>query len=171
MRVDELRVDPEPVAGSAKTAGQHVSGAQLLASSPLLAPAANLVRWHHERADGSGYPDGLSGDQIPVEAGIISVCDAWDAMTYARHYRAALDPEHAHQILDDGAGTQWHTHAVDLLVQELDQNGAVSAAVFETVGRTQTHGEADDDVCLDALPDQVKRRLAHAVAAPANRLA
>lgn len=136
---------------------QHtLIGAELMARSPLLAPAADLVRWHHERPDGSGYPDGLEGDQIPVEASVISVCDGWDAMTYTRHYRAALQPEQARQILQDGAGAQWDTHAVELLLAELDQNGPVTTTVFDAVGQGDPAPISDDHVCSDALPDRFR---------------
>ena len=67
---------------------QHtVIGERILAAAPALAGAAQLVRWSHERVDGSGYPDGLSGDEIPLGARIIAVCDAFDAMTSTRPYR------------------------------------------------------------------------------------
>ena len=138
---------------------QHtITGAELMAGSPLLAPAAELVRWHHERADGSGYPDGLTGDRIPLEATLISVCDGWDAMTYTRHYRAALDPAEARQILREGAGTQWDSGAVELLLDELDQNGPVTTTVFDAVGRDHSHTDSGEHVCTDALPDRLRLR-------------
>lgn len=147
---------------------QHpLTGAELMAGSPLLALAADLVRSHHERADGTGYPDGLRGDQIPLEAGLISVCDGWDAMTYTRHYRVALEPDQARQILREGAGTQWDGRAVELLLEELDRHGQVTTTVFDAVGRSQPRSPADDHVCLDALPDLVKERLARRPSAPA----
>ena len=142
-----------------ETIKQHtIDGAELMASSPLLAPAAVLVRSHHERADGSGYPDGLSGDQIPVEAAIISVCDGWDAMTYTRHYRPALEPEQARAILREGSGSQWNTRAVDVLLDEIDRNGPVTTNIFDAVGRHDTSAHTADDVCLDALPDRLRTR-------------
>ncbi len=139
------------------TIKQHtLAGAELMASSPLLAPAADLVRWHHERADGSGYPDGLRGDQIPVEAGIIGACDGWDAMTYTRHYRAGLGPEEARHILQEGAGTQWDSRAISLLLEELDQHGPVTTTVFDAVGRDRPSGAENEHVCSDALPDRFR---------------
>ena len=133
-----------------------IDGAELMAGSPLLAPAAPLVRSHHERADGRGYPDGLSGNQIPVEAAIIAVCDSWDAMTYTRHYRAALEPDQARETLREGAGAQWDGLAVDLLLEEIDRNGPVTTNVFDAVGRHETTPHAHDEVCLDALPDRLR---------------
>ncbi|HVP05439.1 MAG TPA: HD domain-containing phosphohydrolase [Dehalococcoidia bacterium] len=66
-----------------------------------------IVRHHHERWDGGGYPDGLARDTIPLLARIVSVADAYDAMTSTRPYRAALPNEEAVRRLRDGAGTQW----------------------------------------------------------------
>ncbi|HZR93900.1 MAG TPA: HD domain-containing phosphohydrolase [Gaiellaceae bacterium] len=136
-----------------------VTGAELLAASPLLAGAADLVRWHHERPDGSGYPDGLSSGQIPLEAAIISACDGWDAMTYSRHYRAALEPAHARRILAEGAGTQWDSRAIALLEAELDENGPVETPLLDAVGRERSPAELGD-VCLDALPARLRAPLA-----------
>ena len=66
-----------------------------------------IVRWHHERWDGRGYPDGLAGDEIPLEARIITCCDSYNAMTTDRAYREALPPEVAAQELRDCAGSQF----------------------------------------------------------------
>ena len=71
---------------------------------------SEIIPWivaHHERWDGTGYPDGLAGEQIPLEARILSVCDAYDAMTSDRRYRAALSREEALAELAAGAGKQF----------------------------------------------------------------
>jgi hypothetical protein len=65
------------------------------------------ARHHHERFDGAGYPDGLKGDQIPFDARILAVADAYDAMTSDRSYRAALSHEEAVRRLEEGSGTQF----------------------------------------------------------------
>jgi HD-GYP domain-containing protein (c-di-GMP phosphodiesterase class II) len=70
------------------------------------------VRHHHERIDGKGYPDGLSGQQIPVLGRILAVADACDAMMRTRRYRAALAPEQIDAVLQAGAGTQWDATVV-----------------------------------------------------------
>lgn len=75
-----------------------------LASSSIIVP---MVLYHHERWDGAGYPDRLVGDQTPLMARIVSVADAFDAMTTTRCYRPALSCERALAILSDHAGTQW----------------------------------------------------------------
>jgi putative nucleotidyltransferase with HDIG domain len=75
-----------------------------------------IVRSHHERWDGSGYPDGLSGERIPVEARIIACCDTWNAMTTTRSYRAAMPFEAAVAELRLSAGTQLDPGVVDALL-------------------------------------------------------
>jgi putative two-component system response regulator len=77
------------------------------------AEVAPIVRSHHERWDGTGYPDRLRGDQIPLGARILAVVDAWDAMTTDRPYRSALERSEAVQRLRRGAGTQWDPNVVE----------------------------------------------------------
>jgi len=90
-----------------------VIGERILASAPALRAAAEIVRSSHERWDGAGYPDKLSGPQIPLGARIISVCDAFDAMTTPRPYARALSPEDALHELFRCAGTQFDPQVVD----------------------------------------------------------
>lgn len=71
-----------------------------------------IIRGHHERVDGRGYPDGLRGAKIPLEARIIAVADTFDALTSNRSYRKALSMERVLQIMKDGAGTQWDADVV-----------------------------------------------------------
>ena len=78
-----------------------------------------IIRHHHERFDGCGYPDGLSGDGIPLLARIISICDAFDALINDRPYRARVSVDQAIAILRGGAGTQWDPELVELFVAEL----------------------------------------------------
>lgn len=68
------------------------------------APVARLIRAHHEAFDGSGYPDGLQGEAIPLGARIVTIVDAYDAMTSVRPYRAAMEHETVLRILDEQAG-------------------------------------------------------------------
>jgi HD-GYP domain-containing protein (c-di-GMP phosphodiesterase class II) len=84
-----------------------------------------IVRWHHERWDGRGYPDGLAGERIPLEARIITACDSYNAMTTTRAYRAALPPDVAAQELRDCAGSQFDPAVVAavLAVLELRPSG------------------------------------------------
>jgi putative nucleotidyltransferase with HDIG domain len=93
---------------------QHpMLGARILSSLDFLAEEARTVRSHHERPDGRGYPDGLSGEAIPLAARIIAVADAFDAMRSIRSYRTALSEEAALAELRRGAGTQFDPAAVD----------------------------------------------------------
>ena len=84
-----------------------IIGERILGAAPALAAVARLVRSMHERFDGSGYPDALAGDAIPLGSRIVSVCDAFDAMTSERPYRAAMSREDALEELRRCAGTQF----------------------------------------------------------------
>lgn len=79
------------------------------------------VRWHHERQDGRGYPDGLKGDDIPLMARIMAVADGFDAMTSNRPYRDGMPFEKAESILQEGAGTQWDPDIVNAYFQIRDE--------------------------------------------------
>jgi len=94
-------------------------GAETLARIPGLEAVATIVRFHHERWDGAGYPDGLSGERIPLASRIISVCDAYGAMTCDRPYRSALGPDDALGEIRSGSGTQFDPDVVDALVAVL----------------------------------------------------
>jgi HD-GYP domain-containing protein (c-di-GMP phosphodiesterase class II) len=83
----------------------------------FMSEVGRIVRSHHERWDGGGYPDGLAGEAIPLEARIITVCDAYNAMTTTRSYRAALSPDVAAQELRDCAGSQFDATVVDAVLR------------------------------------------------------
>jgi HD-GYP domain-containing protein (c-di-GMP phosphodiesterase class II) len=89
-------------------------GADIVSRLEAYKPSVESIRHHHERWDGSGYPDGLAGERIPLGARIIAVADAFDAMTSDRVYRAALSPERALAELRAGAGAQFDQQIVDL---------------------------------------------------------
>ncbi len=91
----------------------------LLRVGGLLGEIGRVVRSCHERWDGGGYPDGLVGEQIPLLARIVSCCDAYNAMTSDRSYRAALPQETALAELRDGSGTQFDPRVVDALIAAL----------------------------------------------------
>ena len=93
-----------------------VFGEQLLVSAGLT-EIAGWVRHHHERVDGLGYPDGLSGGAIPLESRIIAVGDAYDAMVSERPYSSALTPAAAREELWRGAGTQFDEEIVDAFLE------------------------------------------------------
>jgi len=94
--------------------GHVVLGERILAPSLAESPVVlSVVRSHHERMDGSGFPDGLTGDQIPVEARIVAVVDAFDAMTTNRAYRPSRTPVDAVEELRRCAGSHFDTNVVD----------------------------------------------------------
>ncbi len=82
-------------------------GARLLRGHPLAALAHEAVMMHHEMPDGRGYPDGLSGEDIPLIARIVGICDAFDAMTSTRPYRKGMPVEKALSIIQEAAGKQF----------------------------------------------------------------
>jgi HD-GYP domain-containing protein (c-di-GMP phosphodiesterase class II) len=89
---------------------------QRLKGGGLLGEVGRIVRSCHERWDGGGYPDGLAGEAIPPIARIVSACDAFNAMTTDRSYRAALPVEEALDELRRNAGAQFDPKVVDALV-------------------------------------------------------
>jgi putative nucleotidyltransferase with HDIG domain len=91
-------------------------GAKLLDRIPCLKDVAPIVRSHHERWDGKGYPDRLSGDQIPVMARIVAVADAFHAMASRHNYREALPLSRAVDALAAGRGTQWDPSVIDAVL-------------------------------------------------------
>jgi putative nucleotidyltransferase with HDIG domain len=88
-----------------------------------------IVRHHHERWDGTGYPNGLAGRAIPLGARIVAVCDAFRAMTEDRPYRKALTEADARQELTDGIGSQFDGDCVEALFRALDRRGGTAEVV------------------------------------------
>lgn len=82
---------------------------------------ANIVRWHHERYDGRGYPGRLSGEQIPILTRVISICDAWDAMTSKRPYKDPLPKEKALKVLKKESGKQFDPELAPLFIKNIDK--------------------------------------------------
>ena len=92
------------------------AGAQLVMPLRRFHDALPYVLFHHERWDGDGYPAGLSGRRIPIEARLLAIADAFDAMISPRPYRGALTHAHALAEVEDGAGTQFDPVAAELFV-------------------------------------------------------
>lgn len=92
-------------------------GEQILKDVRALKDIAKIVKHHHERYDGNGYPDSLIGDQIPIESAIIAVADAYDAMTSNRIYRMAMTTERALKIIEEERGLQFHPEVVDAFMK------------------------------------------------------
>ena len=99
-----------------------VMGARILKNITSLPKLVTGARWHHEHYDGSGYPDGLSGTDIPEEARIIAVADAYDAMTSRRSYRSILPQHLVRQELIDGRGTQFDPAFADIMISMIDED-------------------------------------------------
>ncbi len=94
-------------------------GAELLMRYANFARGVSLVRHHHERWDGTGYPSGLKGEAIPLGARVIAVADAFDAMTMERAYRRSISAAQAAQVLIAGRGQQWDGVIVDALLRSI----------------------------------------------------
>jgi hypothetical protein len=93
-------------------------GAEMVGRVPGLEPAAALVRAHHERWDGCGYPDGLAGEGIPLASRVIGACDAFEAMVSDRPYRHRMSVDQALAELAAGAGTQFDPEVVEAVGRE-----------------------------------------------------
>ena len=100
-------------------------GAALLAHIGGFASEAPLVRGHHERLDGSGYPDGLRGSELTLEVRILGVCDVYDALTSERVYRRPLTRDQALLVLDQGRGSAYDPEVLDALARIIGATPAV----------------------------------------------
>jgi putative nucleotidyltransferase with HDIG domain len=105
-----------------------VVGEEMLKHIDFLVPVLPLVRHHHENWDGTGYPDGLAGSQIPIGARIIAVCDAFDAMTSDRPYGPSLALDVACQRMLDAAGTQFDPDCARMLIEVISEERAAAEA-------------------------------------------
>lgn len=95
--------------------GHTVRGWNVARRCRQLEEAASIIRWHHEKVDGTGYPDGLAGDAIPIEARIVAVADVWDALTWARAYKPAWPVEDAVALFQRDSGKHFDPGCVDAL--------------------------------------------------------
>ena len=94
-----------------------VIGARWLATTPGLAPLVPFARWHHERFDGTGYPDRRGGHEVPLTVALVGVCDCWDAITEPRPYREPCPVDDAIREMQAGSGRQWSRVLVDWLLE------------------------------------------------------
>jgi len=81
----------------------------------------NIAEYHHESVNGCGYPAGIKGDQIPIEARIVAVADVFDALTSTRPYKEAWDNEKAIQAINELSGEKLDQDCVDALIKNMDQ--------------------------------------------------
>jgi diguanylate cyclase (GGDEF)-like protein/putative nucleotidyltransferase with HDIG domain len=107
--------------------GHPMIGERIVRSMPGLGPVARIIRHEHEHWDGSGYPEGLSGEQIPLGARIVFACDAYNAMTSERPYRPAMSHGSAIRELAEGAGTQFDPQVTEVLIGNLWSNRQIGA--------------------------------------------
>jgi HD-GYP domain-containing protein (c-di-GMP phosphodiesterase class II) len=114
-------------------------GVQMVAGIKSLGSAVEVIRCHHERWDGKGYPTGLAGDAIPAGARVFSVADAFDAMTSDRAYRKALSFDQACQEIADGAGSQFDPMVVDAFTAILPELPGLHAALHAGPVDSLTH--------------------------------
>jgi putative nucleotidyltransferase with HDIG domain len=124
--------------GEREVMQEHVEvGARMVASVKGVAHLAPLVRASHERWDGKGYPDGLSGEEIPLASRIVHACDAWHAMTSDRPYREALGVEKWIRELEENMGKQFDPRVVLALVDVLKTRYLLPPDRIErTIGET-----------------------------------
>lgn len=99
-----------------------VMGARILKNIPEMPMLSIGARWHHEKYDGSGYPDGLKGTDIPEEVRIIAIADAYDAMTSRRSYRAILPQGIVREELENGRGVQFDPGFADIMLAMIDED-------------------------------------------------
>ena len=99
-----------------------ITGAKILENVREMPSLVTAARWHHERYDGSGYPDGLKGAAIPEEARIIAVADAYDAMTSNRSYRRAMDQKSVREQIERGKGTQFDERFAGIMLRMVDED-------------------------------------------------
>jgi uncharacterized membrane protein len=109
------------------------AGAELAGQFSMFRTGADIIRHHHERWDGRGYPDGLAGEAIPLGSRIIAVADVYDAMTSDRPYRAALAHEVAIAELIRGSGSQFDARAVEAFLAHAEQKSSAAVPSAETL--------------------------------------
>jgi putative nucleotidyltransferase with HDIG domain len=127
-----------------ETMKQHARiGAEILSSIEFPFPVVPIVRHHHENWDGSGYPDGLRGEEIPIGARILSVVDCFDALTSDRPYRGAMSTDKALHVIRERSGVMYDPAVVDAMLRISDELGreqphaSASAGVAETIAQVR----------------------------------
>lgn len=112
--------------------GEHILKSGELSEfreEPLLKTAEQICRWHHERYDGSGYPDGLSGEEIPIAAQVVSIADVFDALMSKRGYKEALSAEVALRMIENGECGSFNPVLIECLKQAV---GKLKSDVYES---------------------------------------
>ena len=117
-----------------------VVGADIVAPIRFLGDAVDVIRFHHERFDGSGYPDGLSGEEIPLSARIFAVADAFDAMTSDRPYRAAMPAARALEEIARCSGSHFDPRVVEPFLLMVEARPTVTVADESPASTAATAG-------------------------------
>jgi len=141
-----------------------VIGERILASVPFLAPLGPIVRAEHERWNGTGYPDGLKGEEIPIEARIVHACDAFQAMASDRSYRKALPPEEIVAEFRKETGQQFDPRVVAVMLELIEHEPPHITAAAQAFGRpapdatvSGPRGWAQHMQSVEALGQQLAR--------------
>jgi putative nucleotidyltransferase with HDIG domain len=138
---------------------QHAAiGAEIVSRLEAYKHSVDTIRHHHERWDGSGYPDGLEGERIPLGARIIAVADAFDAMTSDRVYRAALPVDVAFAELAKGRGTQFDPQIVDLFQAAFQSRSTILGEQVDKKSSPGAHVRAPLALGKRLIPRLVVRR-------------
>jgi two-component system cell cycle response regulator len=142
---DEILSKPGPLdeAEWAFVKRHTVIGERIISAAPALASVAKSVRSTHERYDGDGYPDGLGGDEIPLIARIVAVCDAYDAMITERAYRQARGKSKAVTELRRCSGTQFDPEVVEAFISCLEDVEELRRVALEEGGLPLAHPDAE----------------------------
>ena len=126
---------------------------ELYQDEPLVKTACEIGRWHHERYDGKGYPDGLKGDEIPISAQIVSIADVYDALVSERVYKKAFSHEKAMEMILNGECGAFNPLLLECLVEiqdriktELDGSGSVKKETYK-----KTIQEIERDMNINTL--------------------
>jgi HD-GYP domain-containing protein (c-di-GMP phosphodiesterase class II) len=122
---DEILRKPGPLTPEERAVMERhvVEGERILAPVPFLTEVGTLVRHHHERWDGDGYPDGLRGEEVPLGSRVIAIADAWHAMTSTRPYRRAISHDDARSELERSAGAQFDPKLVIEFLAYVESDG------------------------------------------------
>ena len=118
-------------------------GASILAAVEPLADLVPIVRAHHERYDGAGYPDGLGGDEVPLAAYIVSAADAYEVIVSKRAYKAAQSIDFAVAELRRCSGTQFHPEVVDAFIRVIERDRREGSVYLSKVGAIEHEDMAD----------------------------
>jgi putative nucleotidyltransferase with HDIG domain len=131
---DHILLKPGPLTlGERKIIEEHPSLArEMLEQIEFLHPCIDIPYFHHERWDGSGYPNGLAGEQIPIEARLFAIIDVWDALTSDRTYRRAWPPEEALRYLQEQSGKAFDPQVVEAFVGMMtEEDGSLDPSALQ----------------------------------------